>query len=219
MGGSAVLLSTIRYSLATAPFRIGGRDLGLLAEWEVLVTLVVLGTASMAASMGALTVRGARAEFPDLNESHVAIAFGVLAALLFAGPAGTHIVRGVLDKARTLPPRGGRDGGAPLTGAGDEPPGLMAGESAIVTASGKPLDREEYRRGRIIGTIERWVLVLVVAAGHYEALAFLVAAKRFIRGNELKERNFAEYFLIGTLTSTLLALVVGLVVRWMVAAW
>ena len=61
--------------------------------------------------------------------------------------------------------------------------------------------------------------MLVVAAEHYEALAFLVAAKGLIRGNELKDRNFAEYFLIGTLTSTLLALVVGLVVRWLVAGW
>ncbi len=40
-----------------------------------------------------------------------------------------------------------------------------------------------------------------------------------VRANELKERNFAEYFLIGTLTSTLLALVVGLVVRWLAAGW
>lgn len=42
------------------------------------------------------------------------------------------------------------------------------------------------------------------------ALGLLIAAKSIARFEELKERRFAEYYLVGTLTSLLVAIVVGL---------
>ncbi len=38
----------------------------------------------------------------------------------------------------------------------------------------------------------------------------LVAAKSIARFDELKDRRFSEYYLIGTLTSLLIAVIVGL---------
>ncbi len=68
-----------------------------------------------------------------------------------------------------------------------------------------------YRGGRLIGTLERLLLVLVVMVGSYEALGFIVAAKGLIRVKEFEDQNFAEYFIVGSLASVLLALVVGVV--------
>jgi hypothetical protein len=66
----------------------------------------------------------------------------------------------------------------------------------------------------LIGNLERIVLTIVVAAGSYAALAFLVAAKGVVRADEFeKNRDFTEYFLIGSLSSVLVALVAGIVLR------
>jgi hypothetical protein len=63
------------------------------------------------------------------------------------------------------------------------------------------LDLAELNRGRLIGNLERILLTIVVAAGSYAALGFLVAAKGLIRSEEFEKRDFTEYFLIGSLTS------------------
>lgn len=44
-------------------------------------------------------------------------------------------------------------------------------------------------------------------------MAFVVAAKGLVRWSDLKEREFAEYFLIGSLTSLLLAVCVGIILQ------
>ncbi|HXO35498.1 MAG TPA: hypothetical protein VN901_24430 [Candidatus Acidoferrales bacterium] len=82
------------------------------------------------------------------------------------------------------------------------------------------MDLAELNRGRLIGNLERILLTIVVAAGSYAALGFLVAAKGLIRSEEFEKRDFAEYFLIGSLTSVLIALSAGLVIRYvLVALW
>jgi hypothetical protein len=74
---------------------------------------------------------------------------------------------------------------------------------------------KEYNRGRLIGDLERIVLTIVVAGGSYAALAFLVAAKGVVRSDEFENnRDFAEYFLIGSLSSVLVALCAGLALRF-----
>ena len=77
------------------------------------------------------------------------------------------------------------------------------------------VDVEEYNRGRLIGNLERIVLTIVIAAGSYAALAFLVAAKGVVRSDEFhKDRDFTEYFLIGSLASVLVALCAGMALRF-----
>jgi hypothetical protein len=62
---------------------------------------------------------------------------------------------------------------------------------------------------------------MVVAAGSYAALAFLVAAQGLVRSEEFeKSRDFTEYFLIGSLSSVLVALCAGLALRYaLLALW
>lgn len=71
----------------------------------------------------------------------------------------------------------------------------------------------EVTRGRAIGVLERAVTLTLVLQGQYGALGLVVAAKSLARFKALENRDFAEYFLIGTLASLLLALLGGLALR------
>lgn len=67
------------------------------------------------------------------------------------------------------------------------------------------LDEAEYSRGRIIGCLERFIAFAFILQGAFTALVFVVAVKNLTRFNQLDERPFAEYFLIGTLLSVVCA--------------
>ena len=74
-------------------------------------------------------------------------------------------------------------------------------------------ERQAIGAGEVIGVLERLVTLALVLAGGLPAVGFVVAAKAAARFPEFKDKAFAEYFLIGTLTSVGLALVLGLVLR------
>lgn len=68
-------------------------------------------------------------------------------------------------------------------------------------------------RGKYIGYMERLIVIILTLVGAYEAIAFIIAAKSIARFKQLDDRNWAEYFLLGTLSSIFLALVIGLLVK------
>lgn len=68
----------------------------------------------------------------------------------------------------------------------------------------------DIARGRTIGALERAIALTLVLLGQYGALGLIVAAKSIARFKALEDREFAEYFLVGTLASLLLALAGGL---------
>jgi hypothetical protein len=67
--------------------------------------------------------------------------------------------------------------------------------------------------GELIGIIERLLILTVVLAGNYVAVAFAIAAKSIARFKELDDKNFAEYYLIGTSVSVTVAVGVGVVMK------
>jgi len=69
--------------------------------------------------------------------------------------------------------------------------------------------------GCTIGYLERLLTLTFVLLGEYEALALVLAAKSIARFQELKEREFAEYYLIGTLSSILFAMLIGIFASWL----
>jgi len=75
------------------------------------------------------------------------------------------------------------------------------------------LPAQELSRGRLIGVLERALALTLVLASQYGALGLILAAKALARFRALDDRDFAEYFLIGTLAALLLALLVGMAVR------
>jgi hypothetical protein len=70
--------------------------------------------------------------------------------------------------------------------------------------------------GRYIGWLERFLIVTFVALDYGEAVGFLLAAKALVRYPEIQEDrkgHFAEYFLVGTLTSVGLAILGGIILK------
>ena len=68
-------------------------------------------------------------------------------------------------------------------------------------------------RGRAIGSLERALALTLVLLGEYSAVGWIIAAKSLARFKALEEREFAEYFLVGTLASFLLAVLAGVGLR------
>lgn len=69
-----------------------------------------------------------------------------------------------------------------------------------------------------IGIFERILIVIFVTTGQIQAIGFLVAAKSVFRFSEIQHEGNqkAEYFLLGTLVSFTMAIVVGLGVEILV---
>lgn len=78
------------------------------------------------------------------------------------------------------------------------------------------LVRTDYQMGRVIGNVERILIFALVLGNHLNAAGIVLAAKSIARFEDLKERSFAEYYLVGTLTSALVALTAG---KLVVYAW
>jgi hypothetical protein len=125
-----------------------------------------------------------------LSTGQLSTVFFITAIFLWVLRGGTYVVRGILEKGRILPAR-----------------------SSMADIR---VDIEEYNRGRIIGNIERLMLVTFVAIQAYPALAFLMAAKGLFRAKDLEKKEFSEYFLVGTLVSSLVAIVAGLLVQFVI---
>ncbi|MEA3409024.1 MAG: DUF3307 domain-containing protein [Candidatus Eisenbacteria bacterium] len=109
----------------------------------------------------------------------------VAAAYVFNGRGGTRIVRGVLERFPKAVPSEA-DGG-----------------------------ENEYEMGRTIGSLERYLALTLVLFNQWAALGLIMAVKAIARFPEFtrqRHKDFAEYYLIGTLTSVLVALASGIIV-------
>ncbi|GAB4328554.1 MAG: hypothetical protein Kow0037_02980 [Calditrichia bacterium] len=80
----------------------------------------------------------------------------------------------------------------------------------------RQLDEQQYNRGRVIGFLERTAVYFLVFFGQYATIGLLLTAKGITRYKKLEERDFAEYFLIGTLLSTLTAGGLALIFRYLI---
>lgn len=73
------------------------------------------------------------------------------------------------------------------------------------------------RAGLWIGYLERILILTFVLLDQFEAIGFLIAAKSIFRFGEIKSpqsRKEAEYILIGTMISFVIAIALGLCVQW-----
>src|SRR5712692_9721524 len=71
----------------------------------------------------------------------------------------------------------------------------------------------DIARGRTIGALERALALTLVLLNQFAAIGLIVAAKSLARFKAMEDREFAEYFLIGTLASLLLAILVGVGIK------
>jgi hypothetical protein len=78
-----------------------------------------------------------------------------------------------------------------------------------------PQASPQLRLGRLIGVLERLLLLIFVLDRSFAAVAFVLTAKSVTRFKKLEDKDFAEYYLVGTLASTLWAIAVGLLAGWL----
>jgi hypothetical protein len=72
------------------------------------------------------------------------------------------------------------------------------------------------RAGRYIGILERSLVLAAVLFGKMEFIGYIFAAKSIARYPEMKDgTHFAEYYLIGTLTSISIAFFGGLLLKYL----
>jgi hypothetical protein len=82
----------------------------------------------------------------------------------------------------------------------------------------KPEKKENQKRdknaGRLIGTVERIIMLILISIGQYSAIGLVLTAKSIARYDRIaKEEDFAEYYLLGTLLSTLIVILCSFLVK------
>lgn len=85
-----------------------------------------------------------------------------------------------------------------------------------ISKKGEAIDTREYNRGRVIGILERILIYFFVLTNSYSAIGFILAAKGITRFKELENREFAEYFLIGTLLSSIISGAIALLIEGLI---
>ncbi|MBN2853101.1 MAG: DUF3307 domain-containing protein [Clostridia bacterium] len=76
----------------------------------------------------------------------------------------------------------------------------------------KPMSSEkselnDNNAGRFIGTIERIIILILLSIGQYSSIGLVLTAKSIARYDKIsKEKDFADYYLLGTLLSTLIVI-------------
>jgi hypothetical protein len=164
------------------------------AELEIGTNITFAAAAFLLIRRSSLEMQRAVISLP-FSEQRIAAACLVAALMLFTVHGGTYLVRGVLKKSGAIP---------------RVPSGKDEGD----------VDVKEFNRGRLIGALERVLLFAVVIAGSFEELGFIVAAKGLIRSREFElSRDMTEYFLIGSLTSVLVALATGWLAQLLIRAY
>lgn len=71
--------------------------------------------------------------------------------------------------------------------------------------------------GMYIGILERLFIIIAILTSNLSVIGFLLAAKSVFRFGDLsraEDRKLTEYILIGTLLSFLIAILTGMIMRW-----
>ena len=82
----------------------------------------------------------------------------------------------------------------------------------------KAEDKEEVRKkdnnaGRFIGTVERLIILILISMNQYSAIGLVLTAKSIARYDKIaKEPDFAEYYLLGTLLSTVAVILISFII-------
>lgn len=72
---------------------------------------------------------------------------------------------------------------------------------------------EELKAGNIIGKLERTIIAILLLNNQFGVIGFVLTAKSIARFKQMEDKNFAEKYLIGTLTSFLIVLVTVLILK------
>lgn len=88
-------------------------------------------------------------------------------------------------------------------------PGAPTG-GQLATVTAETTDAPSLQGGRIIGVLERCIVIALFARGEITAVGFVFTAKSIVRYHDFAKPDFAEYYLIGTLYSVVIAVALSL---------
>lgn len=72
---------------------------------------------------------------------------------------------------------------------------------------------KDNNTGRIIGMTERTIMLVFLAIGQYSSVGLVLTAKSIARYDKIsKEQDFAEYYLLGTLLSTIIVVLCSFII-------
>ena len=72
---------------------------------------------------------------------------------------------------------------------------------------------EELKAGNIIGKLERIIIAILLLNNQFGVIGFVLTAKSIARFKQMENKDFAEKYLIGTLTSFLIVLTTVLILK------
>ena len=91
----------------------------------------------------------------------------------------------------------------------------IVGQTLSTLEAETPEDEGPKGAGRKIGILERWMILGLVWAGQWGAVGLVLTAKSIARFKKMDQQAFAEVYLVGTMTSVLVAMVSGALLRLM----
>jgi hypothetical protein len=181
-----------------------------------------------AVSIGAVVWAGARADagligeiwalrspFGDVPFDLAVLALGAGAFLL---ESANLVVRAALDGEHTWRPADpAPEAAVPVAASADE----SESDDADDTENAVPAIRDPrggFKGGRLIGPLERVLVMILTLAAAYPILAAMLAAKGIVRFPEISRDGEtgarAEYFLVGSLVSWVIGLGAAFLVWW-----
>ncbi|MBE3584464.1 MAG: hypothetical protein IMX01_10185 [Limnochordaceae bacterium] len=216
-GRAAVSWSSRRHSgnrAAIAWGFVASQTLHLLAIWWIAQT----ATLPVPFQFG-LTDTGVAGPIPSMQQGNAYFAWLLMSSTYFrwaaAGVGGWILFGGAIFIRLALATprlRLGADQGLPQPErAGESPVSSSSPAPATPPRTSDPGETEQI--GVYVGLLERLLTLVFFVMGQVAAVGFLVAAKSIARYKELEDREFAEYYLVGTLLSFALAIAGFLVLQ------
>lgn len=74
-------------------------------------------------------------------------------------------------------------------------------------------EEKDPQIGRIIGKLERVIISVLILCNQFGTIGFVLTAKSIARYKQLEDKNFAEKYLVGTLTSASIAFIITIVLK------
>ncbi|MHC9043693.1 hypothetical protein ACYX8G_03865 [Microbacterium saperdae] len=191
----------------------------------VLLALVVVGAVIWKGERADAGLIGQiwhlRSPFGEVSFDLAMLVLGLAAFLL---ESANLVVRAALDGEHTWRPMdSAREEAATPTAAVTDSVEAEAETPALVAhiaepAATVPDPRAGFKGGRLIGPLERMLVLILTLAAAYPILAAMLAAKGIVRFPEISRDGEtgarAEYFLVGSLVSWVIALGAAFLVWW-----
>ena len=83
----------------------------------------------------------------------------------------------------------------------------------LILSNNSSTSENDLKMGNLIGKLERVIVTILVLLNQYGVIGLVLTAKSIARFKQLEDKNFAEKYLVGTLTSLSIALISTIIIK------